>query len=91
MKSQQVKTEWRVEGEGEREREKVRQINRVRDGVLGRNGSGVGQKWPLEKLKSRVFLVMQINEINKLSIKLGWFQNLQFFWCHNIRSHNAMF
>ncbi len=42
--------------EREREREKVRQINRVRDGVLDRNGSGVGQKWPLEKLKSRVLL-----------------------------------
>jgi hypothetical protein len=36
------------EGEGEREQ----QINRVRDGALDRNGSGVGPKWPLEKLNT---------------------------------------
>ncbi len=50
----------------------------MRDGVLDRNGSGVGQKWPMDKLNARVVLVMQINTINKLSIKLGGFQILQF-------------
>jgi len=33
---------------------------------------------------------MQINLINKLSIKLDGFQTLQFLWCRNIRSHNTM-
>jgi hypothetical protein len=78
-----------MEKEGEVEREQ--QINRVRDGALDRNGSGMGQKWPLEKLNTRVFLVMQINRTNKVSIKLGGFQILQFLWCRNIHSHNAMF
>jgi len=36
------------EGEGGREQ----QINRVRDGVLDRNGSSVVQKWPLQKLNT---------------------------------------
>ncbi len=36
------------EGEGEREQ----QINSVRDRALDRNGRGVGQKWPLEKLNT---------------------------------------
>jgi len=61
MKSQQVRTEWGVEGEGERERKREEQIYRVRDWVLDRNGNGVGQKWPLEKLNNWVFLVMPIN------------------------------
>ena len=74
-----------------REREREQQINRVRDGALDRNGNGVGQKWPLEKLNTRVFLVMQINRINELSIKLGGFQILRFFWCRNICSSNALF
>jgi hypothetical protein len=36
-------------------------------------------------------LLMQINWINKPSIKRGGFQILQFFWCRNIHSHNTMF
>ncbi len=44
--------------EREREKEREQQINRVRDRVFDRNGSGVGPKWPLEKLSTRVFLVM---------------------------------
>jgi len=47
-----VKTEWGFDGESE-------QINWVRARVLDRSGSGVGQKWLLEKLNTRVFLVMQ--------------------------------
>ncbi len=35
-----------MEEEGEKEREQ--QINWARDRALDRNGSGVGQKWPLE-------------------------------------------
>ncbi len=89
MKSQ-VRTEWGVEGEGERGRERELHINGVREG-LDRNRNGVGQKWPLEKLNTRVFLLTQINTINKLPIKLGGFLILQFLWCRNIRSHNAMF
>jgi hypothetical protein len=51
VKLQQVK--WSVvliekEGEGEREQ----QINGVRHGALDRNGSGMGQKWLLEKLNT---------------------------------------
>jgi hypothetical protein len=44
--------EWGVNREGEREREREQQINSVRDGGLDRNGSGVGQKWPKEKLNT---------------------------------------
>jgi len=40
------------EGEGERKREREQRINGMRDGVLDRNGNGVGQKWPLEKLSA---------------------------------------
>ncbi len=36
------------DGEGEREQS----INRVRDGALDRNGSGMGQILPLEKLNT---------------------------------------
>jgi hypothetical protein len=43
-------TEWGVDGEGEREREQ--QINGVRDRALDRNGSGMGQKWPLDILNT---------------------------------------
>jgi hypothetical protein len=39
-----------MEKEGERERE--RQIKRVRDRVLDRSGSCMGQKCPLEKLNT---------------------------------------
>ncbi len=46
MKSQQARTEWVAERDGEREREREQQINRVRDGALDRNGNGVGQKCP---------------------------------------------
>jgi hypothetical protein len=46
VKSQQVKTEWGVSGEGEREQ----QINGVSDGALDRNGNGEGQKWPFVKM-----------------------------------------
>ncbi len=54
MKSQQARTEQGVdgEGEGERKREREQQINGMRDGVLDRNGNGVSQKWPLEKLSA---------------------------------------
>jgi hypothetical protein len=38
--------------EKEREKEREQQIKRVRDGGLDRNGSGVGQKWPREKLNT---------------------------------------
>ncbi len=48
--------EWGVEGEGVRERERKQQINGERDEALDRNGSGMGQKWPLVKLNTRVFL-----------------------------------
>ncbi len=44
--------EWGVDVEGERQREREQQINRVRDGALERNRSGVGQKWLLEKLNT---------------------------------------
>jgi hypothetical protein len=36
-------------------------------------------------------LAMQINRINELSIKLGGFQFLWFFWCRNICSTNPLF
>jgi hypothetical protein len=78
-----------MEREGERERE--HQINRVRDTELDRNGNGMGQILPLAKMDVGVFLVIQINRTNKLSIKLGGSQILQFLWCRNIRSHNDMF
>jgi hypothetical protein len=51
VKLQQVKQSGEMmekEGEGEREQ----QINEVRDGALDRNGSGMGQKWLLEKLNT---------------------------------------
>ncbi len=78
MKIPQVKTEREVSGERERERERERQrqINGVRDGTLDRNGNGMGQKWPLVKMDNRVFLAVQTNGINKLSIKLGGSQIL---------------
>jgi hypothetical protein len=38
--------------EKEVEVEREQQINEVRDGALDRNGSGMGQKWPLEKLNN---------------------------------------
>ena len=38
--------------EKEREIEREQQINRVRDGALDRNGSGMGQKWPLDILNT---------------------------------------
>ncbi len=43
-------TECGEGGEREGEREREQQISGVRDGVLDRNGSGVGQKWPLVKM-----------------------------------------
>ncbi len=36
----------------EKERERKQKINGVRDEALDRNGSGVGQKWPLVKLNT---------------------------------------
>ncbi len=40
----------RREREREREREKESShINRVRDGAFGKNGNGMGMKWPLVK------------------------------------------
>ncbi len=74
--------EW--EGEGEREQ----QINGVRDGVLDRNGNGVGWKWLLVKRDTWVFLANQINRTNWLSIILGGSQILLFHWCLNIRSYD---
>jgi hypothetical protein len=44
-------------GEGDKEQ----QINGVREGALVQDGNGVGQKWPLVKLNTRVFLSMKIN------------------------------
>jgi hypothetical protein len=61
------------------EREKERSGLAERDRVSDRNGNGVGQKWLLEKLKTSVFLKVQINRIKKLSIKLGGFQIFEFF------------
>ncbi len=49
MKMQQVKTEWGISREGEREREREQQINGMRDGAEDRNGNGVGWKWPFVK------------------------------------------
>jgi hypothetical protein len=69
-------TEWGFDGEREREK----WINLVKDGVLDRNGSGMGQNWLLEKLNTRIFLVMQMNKINKLSMKLVVSQILQFLF-----------
>ncbi len=81
------------EREGEREREQ--HINGVRGGALDRNGNGngngMGQTWLLVKMVTRVFLVKQINRTNKLSIKSGGSQILQFHWCRNIHSHDDMF
>ncbi len=88
MKLQQAKTESGVSGEGEREREQ--KINGVRGGALDRNGNGMGWKWPLLKRDTLVFLVKQINRINRLSIILGGSQILSFHWCLNIR-HQEMF
>ena len=71
----------RVGGEGRgREREREQRVNGVRDRVLDRNGNGVGQKWPLVKMYTLVFLVKQIKTTNKLSIKLGGSQT----FCHSI-------
>ncbi len=81
-----VGSEWRG-----REIERKQWINGVRDGALDRNGNGVGQKWPLVKMDTWVFLVMQINRTIKLSIKLGGSRILQFHWCRNICSHDDMF
>ncbi len=83
-------TEWWDDGEGGSSK-REQQINRARDGALDKNDSGMGQKLLLEKLNTWVFSVMQINRTNKLPVKLGGFQILQFLWCRNIRSHNAMF
>ncbi len=49
MNLQQVRTEWGVSEEGEREREREQWINGVRDRTLDRNGNGVDWKWPLVK------------------------------------------
>ncbi len=52
MKLQQVKqNREEVAKQGEREQH-IKRVNRVRDRALDRNGSGVGQKWPLVKLKT---------------------------------------
>ncbi len=40
------------ERERKREREREQQINGGRDGALDRIGSGMGQKWPLDKLNT---------------------------------------
>ncbi len=45
----------------------------MRDGALDRNGNGMGWKWPIVKRDTLVFLVKQINRINRLSIILGGF------------------
>ncbi len=47
-------------------------------------------KWPLVKLNTSVFLSIQINRTNKLSIQKGRLQILHLIWHLNIRSHNAM-
>ncbi len=61
-----------------REREREQRINGVSDGALDKNGNGKGQKWPFVKMDTGVFLVKHINRTNKLSIKLGGSQILQF-------------
>ncbi len=78
MKSQQVKTEWGVSREREREREEW--INGVRDRMLDRNGNGVGWKCPLVEDDTWVFLVKEINIMNRVSIRRdkSWF-GLKFF------------
>jgi hypothetical protein len=53
----------------EREREREQRIGRVRDGVLDRNRSGVGWKWPLVKMDTQVFQIKQISRTNRMSIK----------------------
>jgi hypothetical protein len=50
-----------------------------------------GSEMDVGELNTRVFLAMQINWINELSIKLGGFHILRFFWCRNICSSNALF
>jgi hypothetical protein len=57
-----------------------REISGVRDRALDRNGNGMGQKCPLVKKHTSVFLVMQINRTNKLLIKLGGSQILWISW-----------
>jgi len=56
VKSTTGETEWGVDGdaeqEREREREREKQINGGRDGALDRIGSGMGQKWTLDKLNT---------------------------------------
>ncbi len=42
------------------------------------------------KLITRVFLSMQINRTNKLSIKKGGLKILHLIWRLNIRSHNTV-
>ncbi len=49
------KAEWL--GEGDREHH----INGVGEGALVQDGNGVGQKCPLVKFNTRVFLSMKIN------------------------------
>jgi hypothetical protein len=51
VKLKQVKQGGRLM-QKEREREREQRINRVRDGALDINGSGVGQKWLFEKLNT---------------------------------------
>ncbi len=63
----------------------------MRDGALDRNGNGIGWKWPLVKRDTWVFLVKQINRINRLSIIFGGSQIISFHWCLNISSHDHMF
>jgi hypothetical protein len=76
MKMSQVRTEWGVNGEREREH----QISIGKDRALDINGNGMGQKCPLVKKHTSVFLVMQINRTNKLLIKMGGSQILWISW-----------
>jgi hypothetical protein len=41
-----------MQSKREREREREKQINGGRDGALDRIGSGMGQKWTLDKLNT---------------------------------------
>jgi hypothetical protein len=60
----------RVDGEGGRDRKKA-EVSQSERQSIGQKWKWRGLEWPLVKMDTRVFLVMQINRTNKLSIKLG--------------------
>jgi hypothetical protein len=64
-----VKTEWEVNEERGREREREQWISGVGDGALEGFGNGMGWKWPLGKKDTRIFQVDQMIRTNKMLIK----------------------